>query len=190
LFDLGVYNVTSLCGFLGSAQRVTALVGTAIPERIVDGAPVKVAADDNAHVLIDFGNQVFASVTTGFTIQKYGRAPAIELYGLEGTMNMLGDDWAPRGYEVWRNSHGAWEVFDETEPSWPWAYGIIHLVDCLEKGEPALTRPEQAHHALEIMRAAMRSAEEGRAVDIDSSFPEPRFRGPSVMDGRAAHDPT
>jgi hypothetical protein len=50
----------------------------------------QVEADDNAHVLLDFGNQVCASVATGFTIQKYGHAPAIELYGLSGTMNMFG----------------------------------------------------------------------------------------------------
>ncbi len=37
LFDLGVYNVTSLCGFFGPARRVTAMTGVAIPERIVDG---------------------------------------------------------------------------------------------------------------------------------------------------------
>ena len=37
LFDLGVYNVTSLCGFFGPARRVTAMTGVAIPERVVDG---------------------------------------------------------------------------------------------------------------------------------------------------------
>lgn len=31
LFDLGVYNVTSLCGIFGPVRRVTAMVGTAIP---------------------------------------------------------------------------------------------------------------------------------------------------------------
>ena len=33
LFDLGVYNVTALCGLFGPARRVTALAGVAIPER-------------------------------------------------------------------------------------------------------------------------------------------------------------
>src|SRR5262249_5743858 len=30
LFDLGVYNVTSLCALFGPARRVTAMVGTAV----------------------------------------------------------------------------------------------------------------------------------------------------------------
>ena len=37
LFDLGVYNLTALCGFFGSVKRVTAMVGIAIPERMVEG---------------------------------------------------------------------------------------------------------------------------------------------------------
>ena len=53
LFDLGVYNLTSLCGFMGSVQRVTALVGTAIPQRVVEGELMDVQVDDNAHVLLE-----------------------------------------------------------------------------------------------------------------------------------------
>jgi len=190
LFDLGVYNVTSLCGFLGSVRRVTALVGTAVKERLVNGSPMKSEADDNAQVLLDFGDEVYAAITTGFTIQKYGRAPAIELYGLSGTMNMLGDDWAPRGFEEWRNEGGCWEVYDETDPGWPWSDGVNHLVSCIEQGLPSVTRPEQAFHVLEVMLAALQSAAEGRAIEIGSEFPGPdysRHAWPHI-DPRRLHD--
>ena len=70
---------------------------------------MRVQAEDNAHVLIDFGDARFASVTTGFTMQRY-RSPAIELYGSDGVLQLLGDDWAPEGYELWRNERGAWEA--------------------------------------------------------------------------------
>jgi len=190
LFDLGVYNVTSLCGFLGSVQRVTALVGTAVKERLVNGELMPVTADDNAQVLLDFGNEVYASVTTGFTIQKYGRAPAIELYGLAGSMNMLGDDWAPRGFEVWRSDTEYWELHEEQAPDWPWTDGLNHLVSCIERGVPSVTRPEHAYHALEIMLAAMESAVEGRVVNITSTFPSPDYSHEAsfVMDERRKHD--
>ena len=69
-------------------------------------------ADDNAHVLLDFGQSRFASIACGFTMQKY-RSPAIELYGTEGVLQMLGDDWAPEGFEQWLNSRGVWEVSPE-----------------------------------------------------------------------------
>ena len=190
LFDLGCYNFTSLCGFLGPVKRVTALVGTAIKERVVDGEMTKVEVDDNAHVLLDFGNEVYGSVTTGFTIQKYGHAPAIELYGLNGTMNMFGDDWAPRGFEQWRNEADCWEVFDETAPNWPWADGMNHLVDSIVSDTPTITRPEHSYHVLEVMLAAQQSAREGRAIDITSDFPAPIYPALAETDRRIVHDPS
>jgi predicted dehydrogenase len=189
LFDLGVYNVTSLCGLFGRAQRVTAMAGVAIPERVVAGEAMQVQAEDNAHVLIDFGGARFASVTTGFTMQKY-RSPAIELYGSDGVLQLLGDDWAPEGYELWRNSAGSWELFPESDPGWQWTEGLRHLVDCIEQGREPVTRPEHAYHALEIMLAAQAAAADGRAREIASDFPRPELAAlGDVMDGRRVHDP-
>ena len=172
LFDLGIYNVTSLCGFFGPARRVTAMSGIAIPERLVEGERIHVQAHDNAHMLIDFGDARYAVVTTGFTMQKY-RSPCIELYGTHGVVQMLGDDWAPEGYELWRNDKAAWEVYPESDPTWPWTDGLRHLVECLESGTEPVTRPEHAYHALEIMLAAQAAGDDGRAREITSPFPAP-----------------
>jgi predicted dehydrogenase len=190
LFDLGVYNLTSLCGLLGPVRRVTALVGTAIPRRIVEGEPIDVQVDDNAHVLLDFGRSRFASIATGFTMQKY-RSPAIELYGSEGVLQLLGDDWAPEGLEQWQNARGVWELIPETEPAWPWTIGLQHLVDCVDAGLPTVTRPEHAFHALEVMLAAKRSSDEGRVVEIASGFPPLDYASAeeTATDGRRRHDP-
>jgi predicted dehydrogenase len=169
LFDLAVYNLTSLTGWLGPAKRVTAMTGIAIPERVVDGQKIQVEAEDNAHLLLDFGNSVFAVVTTGFTMQAY-RSPAIELYGSEGTLQMLGDDWAPGGYEMWRKKTGHWEVFEETDPSWPWTDGLRHLVECIREGRRPLITPEHACHVLEIMIRAQEAGRDGQARPLQSSF--------------------
>ncbi|HEY3185818.1 MAG TPA: Gfo/Idh/MocA family oxidoreductase [Gaiellaceae bacterium] len=190
LFDLGVYNVTSLCALFGPARRVTAMVGAAIPERTVDGRTIHVEADDNAHVLLDFGGAQFAVVTTGFTIQKY-RSPAIELYGDEGTLQLLGDDWAPDGWELWRNDEGAWRVYPERDPHWQWTAGLGHLVDCVETGRPTITRPEHAYHVLEIMLAAQAAGRDGVARTVESAFPDPVYdETPVEADAsHRAHDP-
>ncbi|NJM40718.1 MAG: Gfo/Idh/MocA family oxidoreductase, partial [Anaerolineae bacterium] len=126
VFDLGVYNVASLTGLLGPAKRVTALAGTAIPERVVDGEMTKVQVVDNAHINIDFGNGVYGVVTTGFTIQAY-RVPGVEIYGSEGTIQMLGDDWNPKGYELFENKKGFWELHPDLDPNWPWTDGRAPL---------------------------------------------------------------
>ena len=189
LFDLGIYNVTSLCALFGPARRVTAMVGVAIPEREVNGRGIRVEADDNAHVLLDFGNARFAVVTTGFTMQRY-RSPAIEVYGSEGTVQLLGDDWAPEGWELWRNGDGAWRVFPEADPHWQWTEGLRHLVECVETGRPTVTRPEHAYHALDVMLAAQAAGRDGVARSIESDFPDPVYDSEWVdLDAeRRAHD--
>jgi predicted dehydrogenase len=189
LFDLGVYNVTSLCALFGPVRRVTAMVGVAIPERAVNGRTIRVEADDNAHVLLDFGEARFASVTTGFTLQRY-RSPAIEVYGSEGTVQLLGDDWAPEGWELWRNDEGSWRVFPESDPDWQWTEGLRHLVDSVEAGRPTVTRPEHAYHALEIMLAAQAAGRDGMAREIGSDFPEPVYDAAwlGAESERYAHD--
>jgi predicted dehydrogenase len=174
MFDLGVYNVVSLTGFLGPAKRVTGLVGTAVPERVVENEWMKVEADDNAHICIEFANNCYAVVTTGFTIQKY-RTPAIEIYGSRGTIQMIGDDWDPDGYELWQNETGAWKIYEETDPNWPWTDGIRHLVECIIKGERPIITPEHGYHVLEIMEAARAAGLDGRRREIQSTFTPPNF---------------
>lgn len=176
LFDLGVYNVTSLTGLFGPAKRVMAMTGIAIPERKVEGETIRVQAEDNAHVLLDFGESRFAVITTGFVFQQY-RRPALELYGTQGTLQMLGDDWAPRGYELWLNQVEAWQFHNERNPNWSWTDGLRHMVECIQQGAPPIIRPDHAFHVLEIMLKAQESGRTGRALDIESTFAPTEFVG-------------
>ena len=97
--------------------------GIAVPERIVDGARLVPDVDDNFQLVLDHGDGVFSSLTTGFTIQQL-RTPALELYGSTGTIQMLGADWQPDGFELWENAVGAWTLMPESAPDlglrrWP-----------------------------------------------------------------------
>ena len=172
IFDLGVYNLTTLTGLLGPVKRVMAMTGIAIPQRVVEGELIEVKAEDNAQILLDFGNNVFAVVTTGFTMQQY-RSPAVEVYGSEGTIQMLGDDWAPNGYELWQQSRQAWIVFPELAPDWSWCDGLFHLVECIREGRSPIVTPEHALHVLEIMLSAQESGRDGMAKTLRTTFPYP-----------------
>ncbi len=189
MFDLGVYNVTTLTGLLGPAKRVMAMSGIAIPERVVDDELIQVGTHDNAHLLLDFGDARYAVVTTGFTMQRY-KVPGIELYGTEGTIQMIGEDWAPTGYEMWQNDAGCWQTFEDSS-GWPWSDGIRHLIECVENGMAPVITPEHAYHVLEIMLKSMESGDSGRAIPIESTFTPPRFDGASTFGPGAhlVHDP-
>ncbi len=189
MFDLGVYNVTSLTGLLGPVRRVTAMSGVAIPERVVNGEPIAVESHDNAHLLLDFGAARYAVVSTGFTIQRY-RNSGLELYGTEGTIQMIGEDWAPKGYELWQNEVGAWQIFEDGS-NWPWSDGIQRMIDCIETGTPPVITPEHAYHVLEIMVKCMESGDTGQALPIESTFTPPTFEDADTLGAGAhlAHDP-
>ena len=170
IFDLGIYNLVSVCGFMGSVQRVAAMVGTAVSTRPVNGRPVKLEVEDTAHILLDFGDSRFAVVSTGNVIQDL-RSPAIELYGESGVLQLRGEDFAPDGFERWDNERGAWEIYRETAPMWPWTDGVRHLVDCIAADRPPLLGPVQAFHVLEVALAATQASATGRTIEIESSFP-------------------
>ena len=190
IFDLGVYSIASLTGLLGPVRRVMAMTGTAQPERMVNGERIRVEVEDNAQILLDFGDSAFAVVSTGFTIQKY-RSPALELYGARGTIQMLGDDWAPEGYEIWLNEVGSWQYFYETDSHWMWTDGLRHLVKCIQRNTPPLLTAEHSYHTLEIMLAAHASGREGRAIEIKSEFslPELADDGGNLEAAHQIHDP-
>lgn len=187
LFDLGIYCLTTLTGLLGPAKRVTALTGVAIPEREINGRNVRVEAEDNAQVLLDFGDACFGVITSGFTMQQY-RSPALEVYGTTGTIQMLGDDWDPDGYELWQNAAGCWQVFKETDPDWPWHDGLRHFVECIRNGTRPLVTPEHALHVLEIMLKAQQAGREGRTLPIESAFERPVVESEHAEPAHLMHD--
>jgi predicted dehydrogenase len=190
LLDLACYNLTSLTGWLGPARRVLAMTGVAIPERLVNGRPMRVEVEDSAQVLVDFGDACFAVVTSGFVIQQY-RSPALELYGTEGTLQMMGDDWDPDGYELWQNRAGCWQVYKETDPDWPWTDGLRHLVQCIRTETKPLVTPEQALHVLEILLQAQASGRDGQAKLVQSRFTPPEFPEPAGSEpAHLVHDRT
>ncbi|HTL57490.1 MAG TPA: Gfo/Idh/MocA family oxidoreductase [Candidatus Limnocylindrales bacterium] len=175
IFDLGVYNLTTLTGWLGPVRRVAAMSGVAVPKRSVCGKKIRVEADDNSQILLDFDGNRFAVITTGFTLQQY-RGPGLELFGLEGTLYLLGDDWDPDGYELWQNSAGCWQTYKETHPEWPWTDGLRHMVECIRTGLRPAVMPEHAYHVLEVMLAAQAAGRDGRTRNIKSRFKPLQFR--------------
>lgn len=177
LLDLGVYNLTSLTSWLGPVKRVMAMAGIAIPERVVDGAPMRVETEDCYQLLLDFGDACYASLGTGFTIRRR-RAPCLELYGSKGVVQMLGNDWGPDGFELWTEQSGAWQVYEKLDQDWHWTEGLRYLVKCIQQGSRPVVTPEHAYHVLEIMIRAAEAIRQGRTLEVRSTFPPPELLPP------------
>jgi predicted dehydrogenase len=126
--------------------------------------------DDSFQVALDFGGGTLGVLTTGFTMAAL-RTPAFELFGSEGTIQMLGADWEPAGFEVWRNDVGAWEIVPESDPGWNYAAGLRHLVEHLADGASPVMSPELALHVLEVMVLAGEASRDGITRALTTGVP-------------------
>ncbi len=189
LFDMGVYGIHEITGFLGPAKRVVAFSGITEPTRVVRGGPfegktIEVTTDDNVLLMLDFGQSTYAVVDGTFNVNA-SKGPKIEVFGRAGTINLNSrqaiEDGAPH-VEVFRNDAvagtGGWivpqswdlELAQERVGNLKRALLVDHLVDCVwERRKPVLSA-EHARHALEIMLKVTESARSGRVVDLTTSF--------------------
>ena len=169
LAEAGIYNLKSLTAILGPVAEVHAAETTAVERREAAGATIPKPDPDVSHVLLRHEEGGLSSVVSSQAIQRY-RRPGLELYGTEGTANLLGDDWDPRGFEIWRNEEGRWEEYEAIDPTWLWADGLREAVLAVREDRPPLADPAHDLHVLEIVDAARQAAADGRAVPVASRF--------------------
>ncbi len=189
LAEVGIYNLKSLTAVLGPAIEVQAADALAVSDREICGETAATSGSDVSHLLLRHENGALSSLVSSHCIQRY-RRPALEFYGTEGTANLLGDDWDPRGFEVWRNSAGCWEEFEPLDPTWLWADGLAEMVNALRDKREPLHNLEQDIHLLEIVEAAARAAREKRAVAVQSRFRPLDLRLQERQDRHHLHDHT
>jgi predicted dehydrogenase len=181
LFDLAVYQLHILTGVLGPAKSVTAVSGTALPERMIYSGPTKgqtidVEVDDNTHLLLDFGDATFAYVDGTFCMWA-SRGARMQFFGTDGVLAVGGrGEGAP--LLIYKHDPdvgmGGWMELDNgsrlVPQNWSIAKGVEHLADCiLEDGEPLISA-EHARHVLEIMLKANEAAQDGRTVTLETTF--------------------
>jgi predicted dehydrogenase len=190
LAEVGIYNLKSLTALLGPGAEVLAAEHTAIKLRLVGDREITAPGHDVSHIILRHESGGLSNIVSSHAIQRY-RRPALEIYGDQGTANLLGDDWDPRGFEIWRNTAGCWEEYEPVEGTWLWTDGLAEAARALFEGRRPLTEISHDLHLLEVVEAAERSAKEGRWMPITSRFRELDLGLPK--DGRALrhlHDHT
>jgi predicted dehydrogenase len=183
LAEAGIYNLKSLTAVLGPVAEVLAAEATAVERREVGGATIARPDPDVSHVILRHEAGTLSSVVSSQAVQRY-RRPGLELYGTEGTANLLGDDWDPRGFEIWRNDAGRWEEYEAIDPTWLWADGLREVVLALREDRPPIADPAHDLHVLEVVDAARRAASERTAATVSSRF-DPLDLHPEEAAGRS-----
>ncbi|MCI0624127.1 MAG: Gfo/Idh/MocA family oxidoreductase [Acidobacteria bacterium] len=186
LGDLGIYNLKSLTALLGPVTEVLAAEATAVALRQLEDGVITHPDPDVSHLILRHEGGALSSVVSSHAIQRY-RRPGLELYGTEGTANLLGDDWDPRGFEIWRNAAGCWEEFEPVEGTWLWADGLREAVLVLREQRPPLAELTQDLHLLEILEAAQVAAQKRTSVSIASRFHPLNLQPESLGDRQDRH---
>lgn len=191
LYDLTVYSLHGLTGILGPVKRVTALSGTLIPQRTLNGATVEVDVHDNTVMLLDFGANRFAFA--------YGTAagnitPEVEFdfsgryYGTDGEIIGLALNGVPFDYDgrttarrspdegVHPNFGGNELILPHTtEAHWHLQElhvfeDIMQMVDWAKDGTASVVTAEHARHVIEIIELAYRAAATGQTQTLRTYF--------------------
>ncbi len=194
LYDVTVYSLHGLTGVLGPVKRVTALSGTLLPIREVNGKQVRTEAHDNTLMLLDFGDSSFAmafgtaagSLSPGvqfdFSARYYGTEG--EIWGL--TLNGQPYDYpgrvvaatAPDGGVNSNFGGNEWILPHITEPHRALQElhvyeDIMQMVDWAVDGIPSPATPEHARHVIEIIEAAYEAASTGHTQTLRTTFGPP-----------------
>ncbi len=180
LAEAGIYNLKSLTSLLGPVVEVSAAEGRAVSGRV---------DPDVSHAILRHEGGALSSIVSSQAIQRY-RRPGLEVYGTEGTANLLGDDWDPRGLEIWRNENGCWEEHDAVDGTWLWADGLRECVAAVREQRPPLQQLQQDLHLLDVVDAARQSVRTRASVQVTSTYPELDLTLEPPADLHHVHDHT
>jgi len=207
VLDAMVYSVSTLTSLLGPAHRVTGMVNTLIPHRILgDGAgatlvppprdrtqtrSVESNVDDNATVIMEWhgGQQAVVRALWGTSIVRYD----VTVYGRQGTLWLAGDDVVVHSpNRVLPNTTAVtWGSYDScyrvpTPPASVGHHGVIdHFVDCVAKRCQPRCGAQQQLHVHEILFKAYEAAHTGRTQVLMTTFEPWHAIDPAFHDTRS-----
>jgi predicted dehydrogenase len=169
LADLGIYNLKSLTTLLGPVATVYCQAANSARRREVAGRRIRNPEPDVAHTILTHRSGAISSIVASHAICAYER-PGLELYGSSGTAHLRGDDWDPRGVDIWRESTGSWESFAPIEPTWLWTDGLIDLVRSLRARRSPQCDLAQDIHLIDVLDAAEKSRRRHAPVNVRATW--------------------
>ncbi len=183
LVDMGVHGLQIVTSIFGPAKKIACMAKVTTPRRMVrsgayDGLMIEANKIPDQYVItLDFGEGRMAVVDTGFA-EKASKAPNIEIFGDKGTICFTEpymNNPIPEVYvdDIEKGIRGWMQPMLGTHPCRKMISQCCCLADLVESVEngtkPALS-PEHARHVLEIMCKIPQAIEEGRTVELETTF--------------------
>jgi predicted dehydrogenase len=191
MFDMGPYYLTTLINFFGPVERVASLAHASFPERIAtDGHSISVNTPTHVSGTLEFANGALATLITSFDVW-HSQLPRVEIYGSEGSI--LCPDPNFFGGEIFVRSSDDKE-WSPVPLKFPYegnmrGLGVADMVHGIQTGQPHRCSGEMTYHVVDVMRALLKSAEEGKQVRLKSECERPAPMPFAELAARAALTP-
>jgi predicted dehydrogenase len=195
MLDVGPYYVTQLVHLLGPVKTVAGMAKQAFPHRTVTaegpmrGKKVKVTTPTMINAILEFKSGAQVTIATSWDVWKHGHTNPIELYGTEGSMLVPDPNFF--GGKIFHSERdGQYTEVDsavapfgadnfEGRPGTPKRsnyrmLGVADVIDAARKNREPRCSGRLAAHVVEVMEAALVSAETRKFVTIDSDIQRPK----------------
>jgi predicted dehydrogenase len=178
LLDMGPYYLSALVQLLGPVRTVIGAAGRLRDERVVGSGPragerIRVEVDSHVSGVLEHVSGVLSTITTSFDAVQTLAAP-IEVHGETGTLAVPDPNRFDGEVRVFELGGSEWRALD---PSAGYAGGGrgIGLLDQITAGagRPPRAGGALALHVLEAMTALLRSAVEGRRIELTTVAERP-----------------
>jgi predicted dehydrogenase len=179
MYDMTVYALHTITGILGPVKRVTGMSGIGLKQRSFKDQTLDVDMDDNTHLLMDFGGEVFCLVYGSNSFSGPARPFSMPfISGSEGAIAV-----SRQGIEVWGRSIEEGHRVESPGRDMPFVFGshlelperhvysdIMHMVDCVLNDKEPVVSAEHARHVIEIIELGYKAAETGQTQELTTTF--------------------
>lgn len=190
ILDLGPYYIANLVNLLGPVRRVVALTSMATDTRVISSEPrrgevIPVETPTTINALLEFEQGAQITLSASWDVWAH-RHSNMELYGTEGSLylpdpNFFGGEVLtvkpgekPQAVSAWDHPFG---IANESHAAGMMANyraaGLADMADAIIHGRDARCSLARALHGVDVMLSILRSGEEGRFIDIQTTCSRP-----------------
>ncbi|GAA2645583.1 Gfo/Idh/MocA family protein [Paractinoplanes durhamensis] len=175
LLDMGPYYLSALIHLLGPIVAVTGAASRLRDSRVIGsgpraGSPVPVEVDTHVTGVLHHAGGVLSTITTSFDAVRTTAAP-IEVHGETGTLAVPDPNHFDGDVRLFALGADDWRTL-EPSAGYQGAGRGIGLLDMITTGAPRASGA-LALHVLDAMTSLLRSAAEGRRIDLTTTADRP-----------------
>jgi predicted dehydrogenase len=175
LFDMGPYYLTALVQLLGPAVSVSAAGRTSRAQRPIMNGPrqgelMDVSVLTHISSAVEFASGPLATLVTSFDVATTDYKN-LEIYGSEATLSIPDPNYFAGPVRIRRARETEWVEIPALVPTIPQERGIglAEMMWARDAGRPHRASADLALHVLDIMTAALDSAESGQRCSLSTT---------------------